>query len=109
MQVLPKKLERLRRTSELIKQPMFRFLERETAIGSDLLAMLRRDLDQIKQMSEGKTKPISFLKDLARQLYLGKVPKKWRVFQSINKDVGIWVQDVKSRIDQLAEIARQSQ
>ena len=64
----------LRRTVENIKDPLFRFFEREVYSGAKLLADVRRDMQDVILVCQGDKKPTNHLRqmnsDLTKGLYL---------------------------------------
>ena len=50
---LPGSLQVLRRTSASITNPLFRFLEREVTVASQLLDIVKADLVLLKEMCSG--------------------------------------------------------
>ena len=54
--LLPGQLELLKRTETLIKNPLFRFLEREVTVASGLLDTVRRELSMLIEMCQGERK-----------------------------------------------------
>ena len=62
---LPLQLETLKRTSLSITNPLFRFLEREVTVASQLLDSVRSDLQLLKEMCTGERKSTNILKSLA--------------------------------------------
>jgi dynein heavy chain 1, cytosolic len=68
--ILPSSLTSIKRTIENIKDPLFRFFEREINAGSNLLKTVVLDLDDVLLICEGKKKQTNYhrqlLKDLAK-------------------------------------------
>jgi dynein heavy chain 1 len=60
--MLPKNLTLMERTTEAIKNPLFRFLEREVNVASGLLKTVRNDLLYLKEMCEGERKSTNELR-----------------------------------------------
>jgi dynein heavy chain 1 len=56
MEFLPHKLEKMKRVGNLVKNPLFRFLEREVTVLSDLLKIVRNDLDMVGELCTGDRK-----------------------------------------------------
>jgi dynein heavy chain 1 len=54
--MLPKSLVPMVRNAEGIKNPLFRFLEREVTVASGLLKNVSKDLQHLKEMCEGERK-----------------------------------------------------
>jgi len=48
LKLLPEKLMPLKRTSDNIKRPLYRFFEREVAAGSQMLETVKRDLNSVR-------------------------------------------------------------
>jgi len=75
--MLPKHLVPMERNSEAIKNPMFRFLEREVVVASSLLKTVRNDLTFLKEMCEGERKSSNELRLIGEQVYADVTPVKW--------------------------------
>ena len=69
LDLLPKDLPLLERNKELIQNPLFRFLEREVTVCSKLLGNVRKILQNLIDMVDGKLQPLQYLKNLALQIY----------------------------------------
>ena len=54
----------MNRTVESIKNPLFRFFDRENQIGHTLLKKIRKDLDDIKHVCDGVLKQTNHLRML---------------------------------------------
>jgi dynein heavy chain 1 len=50
LQLLPNSIQVLRRTVENIKDPLYRFFEREVNLGAKLLKEIRQDLNDVIQI-----------------------------------------------------------
>jgi len=105
IQTLPTQLQLLHRTSQSITNPLFRFLEREVTVASQLLDTVRNDLLQLKEMCKGERKSTNVLKQLAQELHADLIPKKWRRFNIANITATEWLEDFKKRIEQLAKVS----
>jgi dynein heavy chain 1 len=64
-EMLPKSLVPMIRTSEAIKNPLFRFLDREVNVASSLLKTVRSDLIFLKEMCDGERKSTNELRLIA--------------------------------------------
>ena len=71
LDIVPVKLETLRRTAENIKDPLFRFFEREVNSGARLLHSVRGNLLDVVQVCEAKKKQTNFLRSLISDLTKG--------------------------------------
>ena len=61
----------LKRTAENIKDPLFRFFEREVNSGSRLLTTVRNDLDDIISVCEARKKQTNYLRSVISDLTKG--------------------------------------
>lgn len=72
----------LKRTVENIKDPLFRFFEREVNTGGRLLSDVRRDLQDVLQVCVGERKPTNHHRNMMADLVKGKeyteIFKVWR-------------------------------
>ena len=71
LKIIPNTLEILRRTADNIKDPLFRFFEREVTSGSKLLQTIRTDLANVVQVCEAKRKQTNYLRSLISDLAKG--------------------------------------
>uniref|UniRef100_A0A674J882 Dynein heavy chain C-terminal domain-containing protein n=1 Tax=Terrapene triunguis TaxID=2587831 RepID=A0A674J882_9SAUR len=69
--LIPQTLNHLKRTVENIKDPLFRFFEREVKMGAKLLQDVRQDLADVVQVCEGKKKQTDYLRTLINELVKG--------------------------------------
>ena len=99
----------IKRTVENIKDPLFRFFEREINTGISLLKTVVADLNDVLQICEGEKKQTNYHRQLIKDLAKGMVPTSWMRRYTVPKSliVGKWVADFGERIGQMVEIARQ--
>uniref|UniRef100_A0A8C0U1N3 Cytoplasmic dynein 1 heavy chain 1-like n=2 Tax=Cyanistes caeruleus TaxID=156563 RepID=A0A8C0U1N3_CYACU len=71
LHLIPQTLNHLKRTVENIKDPLFRFFEREVKMGAKLLQDVRQDLADVVQVCEGKKKQTNYLRTLINELVKG--------------------------------------
>lgn len=71
LHLIPQTLSPLKRTVENIKDPLFRFFEREVKMGAKLLQDVRQDLADVVQVCEGKKKQTNYLRTLINELVKG--------------------------------------
>lgn len=95
----------MKRTVDNIKDPLYRFFEREVNLGSRLLADVRADLDQVAAVCAGKQKQSNYLRTLTTALNKGIVPERWRRYTVPDVTVIQWIQDMAERMMQLQRIA----
>ena len=62
----------MKRTVENIKDPLFRFFEREVNAGIKLLADVRRDMMEVMQICQGDKKPTNHHRTLMAELAKGR-------------------------------------
>ena len=96
----------LKRTAENIKDPLFRFFEREVNHGATLLRDVRSDLQNVVLACEGKKKQTNHDRELIGDLAKGILPKSWnRYTVPAGLTVIQWVSDFSERVKQLQKIA----
>ena len=93
----------LRRTKENVKDPLFRFFEREINLGARLLTEVRRDLNELLAICRGEQKQNNHTRELIAALVKSKrVPQGW-LHYTVPKDVTAheWMSDLVERVKQL--------
>jgi dynein heavy chain 1 len=70
----------MERTSDKMKDPLFRFLEREVNMAGVLLKTIHKQLKDVNAMCLGTTNATNLLKQLALDLHAEQVPKQWHKF-----------------------------
>ena len=75
LQIVPGKLDNLCRTVENIKDPLFRFFEREVNSGVALLHSVLSNLRDVVLVCEAKKKQTNFLRSLIADLTKGNRSK----------------------------------
>jgi len=104
---LPKNLNLMKRTVENIKDPLYRFFEREVNIGCQVLNTVRDDLKDLWQICRGQKKQTNDHRNLISDLTRGIIPKTWCRYKiPLNTTVNQWIGDFCSRVKQLDEISR---
>ncbi|KAK6731031.1 hypothetical protein RB195_007476 [Necator americanus] len=105
LKLLPKDINRLKRTVENIKDPLFRFFEREINLGKQLLRDIRHDLEELLSVCRAERKQSNETRALASALQKGVVPTNWQRY-TVPKDVTVmdWVVDFNERVKQLIRI-----
>ena len=106
LEMLPEKPNSLRRTAEKIKDPMFRFFEREVVMGVRLVKQVRRDLQEMIDCCTGQSKMTNNLRDLIADVNKGAVPKPWKKYKIPDGlPVNQWLIDLCNRLQQLQNFA----
>ncbi|XP_075048644.1 cytoplasmic dynein 1 heavy chain 1 isoform X1 [Mixophyes fleayi] len=107
LHVIPQTLNHLKRTVDNIKDPLFRFFEREVKMGAKLLQDVRQDLTDVVQVCEGKKKQTNYLRTLINELVKGILPRSWSRFTvPAGMTVIQWVADFSDRIKQFQNISQ---
>ena len=102
---LPDKLPLLRRTAEGLKDPLFRFFEREVRLGSVILARVRADLCELREICHAQRKQTNQHREIGQQLVKGVLPSSWRRYSvPATITVSAWVGDLAQRLAQLQEV-----
>ncbi|XP_055720178.1 cytoplasmic dynein 1 heavy chain 1-like [Salvelinus fontinalis] len=104
--LIPQVVNHLKRTVENIKDPLFRFFEREVMMGTHMLQEVRQDLTDVVQVCEGK-KQTNDLRTLINDLVKGILPRSWcRYTVLASMTVIQWVADFSERFKQLQAISQ---
>jgi len=98
--ILPTNLEKLNRTAGSITNPLFRFLEREVTVATNLLNKVRGNLLDTKNLCEGKVQSTVDMRKLAQELHSDEVPVGWKRYTVAKLSVADWISDFKKRLDQ---------
>jgi len=107
LSLLPETLPNLQRTADSIKDPLFRFYERETTVGAKLLSDVRQDLVNVLAVCEGELKQTNRMRDLLSTLVQGRTFKAWlRYVVPEGLPVAQWIADFSLRIKQLVDIVK---
>ena len=108
IKLLPPALQLLEVNSENIKNPMWRFYEREIKVGDQLLKKLKADLNQLRSVCLGKLKQTNYLRELISNIQKGEIPKSWGAKYNVppSLSLNIWFIDVVKRLQQLHSISK---
>jgi len=89
-----------------VKNPMFRFLERECQVLSILLQTVRKDFQLVFEVCTGERKSTNYIKSVAENLHADVVPKHWiKYIIPDHTTAPEWLQDFKQRVEQLQHLA----
>ncbi|XP_028159304.1 dynein heavy chain, cytoplasmic isoform X2 [Ostrinia furnacalis] len=106
LQLLPQELPTLRRTVENIKDPLYRFFEREVAAGASLLQQVLHDLRNVISICQGEMKQTNETRAMVGALVRGMLPSSWRRYAVARGcTVQQWVGDFAHRVTQLAAVS----
>lgn len=107
LQLLPKSLNTLRRTVDNIKDPIYRYFEREVNLGSRLLSDVIHDLEDISLICQGDKKQTNYHRTMLSDLVKGILPSHWRRYTVPRGCTVIqWITDFSHRIKQLQEVSK---
>ena len=103
---LPEQVTAMLRSSDSLKDPLFRCFERENVLGQRLLALIRSQLQSVQQFCLGQTRLTNQLRALVKDLSRGIVPAQWMPYKAPPEPAfGAWLNDFIRRIEQLNSIA----
>lgn len=106
LQLLPATLPILKRTVENIKDPLYRYFEREVNFASKLLEIVRRDLEDIISICKSEKKQTNHHRTLISELVKGMIPNHWKIYNIPQGATVIqWVADFGDRVKQLQSIS----
>lgn len=94
----------MQRTEEAIKNPLFRFLEREVTVAAGLLKEVRNDLEELIEMCEGNAKSTNVLRLIAESVHAEVIPKKWNIYKVADITATAWINDFVKRVKQLERL-----
>ena len=57
-----------------MNDPLFRFLEREITVAGNLLKTIRKNLEELRNLAEGKVLATNVLRNLAKDVYADIIP-----------------------------------
>ncbi|XP_060529688.1 dynein heavy chain, cytoplasmic isoform X3 [Cylas formicarius] len=107
LQLLPKSLPTLKRTVENIKDPLYRYFEREVNSGSKLLMDVVHDLNDVLLICQGEKKQTNYHRTMLNELVRGIIPANWHRY-TIPKGCTViqWITDFSNRVKQLQQISQ---
>ncbi|KAG8185039.1 hypothetical protein JTE90_017062 [Oedothorax gibbosus] len=109
LRLVPQSLTSLKRTVENIKDPMYRYFEREVNAAVKLLQIVRRDLEDAIQICKGEKKQTNFHRSMISDLAKGILPSHWRCYTVPSGCTVIqWITDFSDRIKQLQKVSTAS-
>jgi dynein heavy chain 1 len=105
--LLPTSITPIKRTLDNIKDPLFRYFEREVNLGVKLLHDMRQDLENIMEICEGNRKQTNDLRQLIEQLAKGVIPSSWNRYAG-PQDLTViqWMIDLAERMKQLKTVSK---
>lgn len=111
LRYLPERLELLIRTAENIKDPLFRYFEREISCAARLLSEIRHDLSELKDICdpEKRIKQTNYYREMIEKLVKEQIPEHW-IRYKVPKDMKVssWMIDFGERLKQLTYVLENS-
>ncbi|KAG0726862.1 Dynein heavy chain, cytoplasmic [Chionoecetes opilio] len=105
---LPDSVANLRRTTDNIKDPLYRYFEREVNSGSKLLRVVKNDLNDVLLICKAEKKQTNYHRNMVSQLVKGIIPDQWKAYTVPRGATVIqWITDFSQRVKQLQEISEQ--
>ncbi|XP_066142886.1 dynein heavy chain, cytoplasmic isoform X6 [Euwallacea fornicatus] len=107
LQLLPKSLQTLKRTVENIKDPLYRYFEREVNSASKLLLDVIHDLNDVLLICQGEKKQTNYHRTMLAELVRGIIPGNWHRY-TVPKGCTViqWITDFSQRVKQLQQISQ---
>ncbi|XP_055612109.1 dynein heavy chain, cytoplasmic isoform X2 [Uranotaenia lowii] len=106
LELLPKQLATLKRTVENIKDPLYRYFEREVSSGAKLLQTVVSDLQDVVYICQGEKKQTNYHRTMLGELVRGILPAGWRRYTvPAGCTVIQWVTDFSHRVQQLQKVS----
>ncbi|XP_026482181.1 dynein heavy chain, cytoplasmic isoform X8 [Ctenocephalides felis] len=106
LELLPKQLPTLKRTVENIKDPLYRYFEREVNSGAKLLQEVIHDLQDVVLICKGEKKQTNYHRAMLGELVRGMLPAGWRRYTVPRGCTVIqWVTDFGQRVRQLQKVS----
>jgi dynein heavy chain 1 len=105
MKLLPSSLPSLKRSAENIKDPMYRFIEREAKMASSILRNVRLDLAELQAICGGTKKQTNHHRVIGMELMRGVIPRTWIHYKIPSTlTVATWLADFGQRLKQLEDV-----
>lgn len=107
LKYLPNHLDLLKRSVENIKDPLFRYFEREISCASCLLNEVLRDLKELQEICdpEKRVKQTNYYREMIEKLVKEQIPEHW-IRYKVPKDMKVssWIVDFSERLRQLTYV-----
>jgi len=97
-------LRALRQDAQSIRNPLYRFLSREFAVGARTLNLVQTHIEDLQSVVKGDLKCSNLLRSLFVSLEKEIIPKQWKNYPIKAIPVSMWFKDLKTRLEQLNEI-----
>lgn len=102
---LPQNIPCLEKNEEKLRNAVFRCFERENNLFSDLLKLIKTNLNQLKNVLEEKVKYTNKIRALAKDLNSFNVPSNWLLDgNTTNLNLTNWLKELINRLYQIIVI-----
>jgi len=102
---LPDELTTLEMTAESIKDPMFRFFNREVTVAAELLVQVRQEVENLRGACAGEIKLTNDINALKDDLVKGIVPSSWCKYNVPDgTQIIVWIADFAERVKQYQRV-----
>lgn len=109
LKLIPATLATMKRTSDNIKEPLYRYFEREVNNAVKLLSVVLQDLQDVIQICRGKKKQTNYHREITEYLAKGMVPNHWKCYKTPDSFTAMqWITDFADRIKQMQQISSSS-
>lgn len=109
LKLIPATLATMKRTSDNIKEPLYRYFEREVNNAVKLLFVVRQDLQDVILICRGKKKQTNYHREITEYLAKGMVPNHWKCYKTPDSFTAMqWITDFSDRIKQMQQISSSS-
>lgn len=93
----------------MVKNPLFRFLERECSVLASLLQVVKKDFTLVLAVCSGESKSTNYSKKVAEGLHADVVPLHWKKYTVPDLMTATeWLADFKRRVEQVKDLAGSS-
>ena len=101
-EIMPNDLPQLKRNSNSLKDPLFRFLDRENTVLSKLLQTVKKDFQLCYDVCTAERKSTNYIRQVMENLHADVVPAHWKKYIVPPSTTATnWLYDFKSRVEQL--------
>lgn len=109
LKLIPNQLAAMKRTSDNIKEPLYRYFEREVNNANKLLQVVRQDLLDVIAICRGEKKQTNYHREITEYLAKGMIPNHWKRYRTPESFTVIqWITDFADRIKQMQQISSSS-
>ncbi|CAH7685017.1 dynein heavy chain, N-terminal region 1-domain-containing protein [Phakopsora pachyrhizi] len=102
----PAWMRTLAATASEMKDPLFRFFNREVQLGQKLLRIIKSDLQDLIGVCNGNIKQTNHLRALINEFNKGSIPAHWKIYK-VNPSMSLaqWLSNFVNRTQQLSRIS----